>query len=72
MVVKGVEYVQLYRKKSVWSPLEEERAGSFLVNVIFGVFATMPHHCAVPGCASNSRTAVSTSIQPTQIFVIRG
>ena len=57
---------------SVSSRLEEERAGSSLVNVFFGVFATMPHHCAVPGCASNSRTVVSMSIQLTQIFVVRG
>ena len=72
VVVKGVEYVQLYRKKSVWSPLTEERAGSFLVNMFFGVFATMSHHCAVPGCASNSRTVIDISIQPTQIFVVHG
>ena len=32
----------------------------------------MLHHCAVPGCASNSRTVIDMSIQPTQIFAVWG
>ena len=73
MIVKGVEYMQLYRKKSVWACLVGRgKSRAFPCGHVFGVFATMPHHCTVPGCASNSRMVVSMSIQLTEIFIVCG
>jgi len=38
-----------------------EESADFQLECVFGVVVTMPHHCAVPGCTSNSKTAVGVS-----------